>query len=203
MNRQEKLIVGLLFVTLLVWFFYQDGQAKRQRRILEETRRREAAALGAGQEAERGRRWLKVPGSLPRFECGGARRRRHPRRPGKSRRRRAGDGRASPGGRAANADSGTDRDVVQRCGERGDFVLGRGIRSVCLKEYRETLDRRSGPVQLDFSCRPALAYGGLAGFSTNVDFALVQTAATTATVQRAVAGGLRLVRQVRWKTTIG
>lgn len=50
---------------------------------------------------------------------------------------------------------------------------GGGIKAVTLLNYRDRLDKKSGPLVLDFSIAPALVYDGIPGLATNGDFTLV------------------------------
>ncbi len=73
---------------------------------------------------------------------------------------------------------------------------GGGVVSAQLNDYRESVEKDSGPVILDFSAKPALALEGLAGLTTNCDFAvsLASDTATTATITASSPDGFRLER---------
>jgi YidC/Oxa1 family membrane protein insertase len=49
---------------------------------------------------------------------------------------------------------------------------GAGLNSVVIKKYRESVDKKSGPVKFDFASRRALAPVQLAGIPTEADFEL-------------------------------
>ncbi len=53
---------------------------------------------------------------------------------------------------------------------------GAGLNSVVIKKYRESVDKKSGPVKLDFIQRRALAPVQLAGIPSEADFELKPTA---------------------------
>lgn len=66
-----------------------------------------------------------------------------------------------------------------------------------LKQYRQTLDPASGPVVLDFSASPALAYTDLAGLSRGDDFEITRRPADGALrAEKNTADGLRLIRTI-------
>ncbi len=66
------------------------------------------------------------------------------------------------------------------------------------KDYRRTVDPKSGPVVLDFSAERALAYGGLEGLTEAYDFSMTPGAdGKSVTFERAAASGLRLRRTIR------
>jgi YidC/Oxa1 family membrane protein insertase len=68
---------------------------------------------------------------------------------------------------------------------------GGGISAVELKQYRKTVDRQSGPMILDFSAFPALAYAGLPELSARDDFDIaLDSAGTTIHVARTTADGI-------------
>jgi len=48
------------------------------------------------------------------------------------------------------------------------------VTSVTLKKFRETIDKNSGPVKLDFSSHPALTFAGVPGLSRNCDFKMTK-----------------------------
>ncbi len=72
---------------------------------------------------------------------------------------------------------------------------GGDIIAVELKNYRRTLDHNSGPVKLDFSGFPALAYVGLTNFSAQDDFELLgEPCAQALTFYKSNPAGLRCTR---------
>lgn len=79
---------------------------------------------------------------------------------------------------------------------------GAAVRSVELKEYRESLDPQSGPVVLGFSDSFALAYRGLKGLSDAYDFQAAPDAGGRGVAfERATAAGLRLRRTITLEDT--
>jgi YidC/Oxa1 family membrane protein insertase len=74
---------------------------------------------------------------------------------------------------------------------------GGGITRVELRDYRETVDKDSGPVVLDLSDHPALSLSGLPGFSTANDYDLQYAGDGNAVLlTRQADSGLRLERRV-------
>jgi YidC/Oxa1 family membrane protein insertase len=82
---------------------------------------------------------------------------------------------------------------------RADFVFstrGAALTAVTLREYRATIAKDSGPMILDFTSRPALAYERAPGFGATHSFEVVEESARRVTFARAAASGLRLERTV-------
>jgi YidC/Oxa1 family membrane protein insertase len=74
---------------------------------------------------------------------------------------------------------------------------GGGIVAVELKQYRQTGDRQSPPLALDFSAFPALAYSGLAGLSGRDDFEVGLAADGAAIrVAKVLTNGLTFTRTI-------
>ncbi len=74
---------------------------------------------------------------------------------------------------------------------------GGAIVAVELKQYKESLAPDSKAVSLDFSSHPALAYTGLPEFSKDDDFDLsVDEAGKTIRVERTATNGLRMLRTI-------
>jgi len=73
---------------------------------------------------------------------------------------------------------------------------GAGIVSATFPEYRSTVEKDSGPVVLDFTGTPSLAYKDLAGFSANDDFAITCSPTGSILLERAGADGLKLTRSI-------
>ena len=74
---------------------------------------------------------------------------------------------------------------------------GGALVSTQLKDYRQTVERCSDPVVLDFAAGPALAYSGLSGFAAlNIFEATAASSATQLVLQARNAEGLRLTRSI-------
>ncbi len=71
---------------------------------------------------------------------------------------------------------------------------GGGIVAVELKNYRRSVARNSGPVVLNFSDFPALAYAGLPGFSSKDNFNIERDTETSLRISKATPEGLHLTR---------
>ena len=74
---------------------------------------------------------------------------------------------------------------------------GASVKTAELMEYRETIEKDSPPVVLDFSTAPALVYKGVDGLSAGYAFAMSADPATgTAAFERKTSSGLVLRRQM-------
>lgn len=91
-------------------------------------------------------------------------------------------------------------ETAELSNDHADFVFtsrGAGITSVTLKNYRSTLAKDSGPMILDFSDYPALAYTDLPGLSKAYDFSLAAAAdGQSVSFERTAASGLKLHRTI-------
>jgi YidC/Oxa1 family membrane protein insertase len=81
---------------------------------------------------------------------------------------------------------------------RASLVLtsrGAGVKTATLSEYRETVEKDSGPVVIDFAGAEALAYEGLPGLSAGQDFDMSKGADDRSVVfSRRSASGLKMTR---------
>lgn len=76
---------------------------------------------------------------------------------------------------------------------------GATVKEAVLKDYRADVDPESGPVVLDFTGAPALAYLGLPGLSSDYDFEMeVDHRAGAVTFVRTTEDGIRLRRTIRF-----
>ncbi len=74
---------------------------------------------------------------------------------------------------------------------------GGGLVAAELPQYRRTLNKRSGPMILDFSNAPALVYKGFPELSTDDEFTLQRDDATAALrVERTTSAGIRFKRLI-------
>ncbi|MDI6774253.1 MAG: membrane protein insertase YidC [Verrucomicrobiota bacterium] len=186
MNRQEAIVVGLLFLGLMGWIFTQQQQAAAQRRMDQERFRHEQrvrseqARRTVGTDTGAVERAMLEPvaasDAVPQLaaECPGpapaAARRRHEAR---------------------------EQTLTLTNGE-AEVALsswGGGIASVTLNKYRQRIEQDSEPVRFDFARQAALVFAGIPGLSTNDDFTL-SGGGVTATVKRVTDAGLRFTRTV-------
>ncbi|MDD5483024.1 MAG: membrane protein insertase YidC [Kiritimatiellae bacterium] len=73
---------------------------------------------------------------------------------------------------------------------------GGGIVSATFADYRQTVEKDSGPLALDFAGRPALTYQNLPGFSADDDFRVVSNSPAAVVLESKTADGLRLTRTI-------
>ncbi len=183
MNRQETIIVALLFLTLLVWMFVQHQQAAVDQRM-----RREAWQHQQRVMAERSSRHT---GSTPSEK------------PTEGLRARVSDSDTSPSSahdpipahpRPEKRLTLSNREVTLVVSSRGG-----GIVEVVLPQYRERIEEGSGPMRFDFSSRNALAVEGIPGLSSHDDLTLTG-GGTTGVVTGVLGEGLTWVRSLRLET---
>lgn len=90
--------------------------------------------------------------------------------------------------------------LVTLSNERAEFVFsarGATLVSATLREYRAALPKDSGPMVLDFSARPALAYEQAPAFGANALFnAEPSPDGRTLTFTRETADGLQIIRTI-------
>lgn len=77
---------------------------------------------------------------------------------------------------------------------------GGGIVAVELNNYRRSVARDSGPMVLDFSDFPALAYAGLPGFSSKDNFNIEHGTGTSLRISKSTPKGLHLTRILTFGT---
>ncbi len=182
MNKQEKAIVVLLFALLLGWFFHQDKVTRERAETLRREREREAMLAPVAEATDE----TAVQDDRP-----------VPARP---------DDAVDP------VPDREDEETVRTAEQEAEPLLperievlanevmnveisswGGVITGVELKLYPQTLDPESDPIRFDFSDRPALAIGNIAGLSARNDFTL-SVDGPTATAERDLGTGLRYVR---------
>ncbi|MBI2440181.1 MAG: membrane protein insertase YidC [Lentisphaerae bacterium] len=74
---------------------------------------------------------------------------------------------------------------------------GGGLIATKLLQYRQTVDKRSSPVVLDFSNAPALSYSGLPELSAADNFSITpEAAADKLRLEKTTAAGLRFTREI-------
>ncbi len=135
MNRNEKIIAGILFVVLLGWLYYQDQQARERVQERRDEPREDVAAPAEPIAPEADEPPLpEVPALEPKP--------------------------ADP--EQEEAPLPPEREPEQRVSIANDVLRltlsshSGAIAAVELKDYRETADPESAPVQFDFSDHPAL-----------------------------------------------
>ncbi len=190
MNKQDTLIVALLFAALLGWMFHQQRTNARQ---LAE-RRALASQAQPAQTPQSG-------DARPDDDASPA-----PAQP-------VGDGHAATGttataieavapDAAGDEESAADTpatEVILRSAELELVVSSRGgsIVSASLPEFPAVAGRNRDPVRLSFAPRPALVLEGLAGLGAAADFELdAAPDGRSVRVRRTTAAGLRFERTI-------
>jgi YidC/Oxa1 family membrane protein insertase len=180
MNRAEKIIAALLFVSLLAWGYFQktltpSTPAGQTGAVTTNLVQQAAAATGGVQVAT-----LQTAPASATAATGTV--------------------------HAATAPAAPERSDVERRAEKtlvltnGDVEIvvsswGGGVSEARLLKYRAMIEKDSGPVVVDMHRRPALALQGLPGLSADSEFEMTALPGGTGAVLTATApGGLQLVR---------
>ncbi len=185
MNRQEILIVVLLFLGLMGWMVYQGQQAPRREAPAVEA----VAEAGEGAAAVTAESAAAPAGVAPVQDAGFE---------------AAAETETVPAADAVDAvDAGTDAGLppeqvaVLKNGTIGVSISSHGatVKAVELSQYRATLDPESGPLVLDMTGWPALEIESLPGLKANT--VLEADASGTSVVARAVLpSGVRFERRI-------
>jgi YidC/Oxa1 family membrane protein insertase len=89
--------------------------------------------------------------------------------------------------------------LITLTNEHAEYVFstrGAALTAATLHRYRARIEKDSGPMILDFSSRPALAYENAPGFSDQHAFDVLEESASSVTFARANTSGLRMERRV-------
>lgn len=178
MNRNDKLIVALLFALLMGWLWYSDHVARIAREHQLAEQRLAATALSTNALATAAFRASTNPTiasvtSAPVAET------------------------VAPAAVAVHLVP--EQTATLRTPDTELLVSSRGgtLLSATLPAYRARPDKSSGPVQLDFRAAPAMALSGLPGVPLDADYALTTAAdGQTATLAFRTAQGLTIERRI-------
>ena len=180
MNKQDKIIVALLFIAMFAWLFDQNRKMRRQ---VESTRGKptqtqeqqgsvtnvvsvatNVATLPSAQTTE-----IRTPAQEEKIE---------------------------PVVAVPVKKHLTEEQILTITNKLTRVSVsswGGAVVGVHLNKYKETVDDENGNVAFDFSARPALSINGVAGLSTGDDFT-ISSSGSTVTVECVTSGKLRLKR---------
>ncbi len=181
MNKQEKIIVALLFAVLLGWFVLQDRTARERAEAMRLQREREATLAPPPERSAAD----PAPAPAPAPDETTVAPAPDPALPASDPVAAPDEDDPLPPERFVSV---SNEVMTVRISSRGGAVVG-----VDLRRFSESLDPDSGPVSFDFSDRPALAIGDVAELSVRRDFSLSAEPAH-ATAEREFGDGLRFVR---------
>ncbi|NLF23121.1 MAG: membrane protein insertase YidC [Lentisphaerae bacterium] len=186
MNKQDIAIVALLAAALLGWLFHQNQQTRRHLEI----RARAAAAAATNlndralsADAQASAAFAARPAAMPAPTPAEA----------------ADEAVAATEPAPPAAEPGRPEETLVLSNAQMRLTLsskGGTIREAVLPHYRETVDRGSAPVRLDFMPSPALALQELPGLGMEADFDLLTADDTAATLRRATPEGWVLERRI-------
>ena len=175
MNRNDKIIVALLFAGLMAWLWYSSRSSTERNRQQQQAAARAAAALstnaaataaiGAGSSAAPTNAAPQPPAPLP----------------------------------AATVHLADEQKVTLRTSDAEVLVTSRGatLLAATLPRYRARPERNSGPVVLDFDPQPALALSGLPGLPPDADYTLAaEPGGSNATLACRTPDGLAVERRI-------
>lgn len=187
MNKQEKLIVALLVLTLLGWVYFANQEAKAKAEYLR-SQKAQAVAAAALAQTNSVTNAVTVSTSASTNAVIGTS--------------------VSTPATLSTLESVAVTPVADTVPER-TFVLsnevavvsltskGGGIKASKFLKYDKSLDSKDGAVELDFSGAPSLALENIPGLDVKADFTVTVSAdARTANLTATTADGLRLNRSV-------
>ncbi len=189
MNNQDKLIVVLLVALLGAWFFYQNGQTKKQRAALIERQRQMAMAAATNDVA----RAVSTPAALSTEAAAAA----TLSNPAATTNAPAAATATAP---ALEEETGVPEKTFALHDDEVEMTLsskGGTILRTTLAGYRQTVDKDSPDIVLDSSGAPILALEGVPGLGARADFALVSSSDTEAVFTSKAASGLSVRRTIR------
>jgi YidC/Oxa1 family membrane protein insertase len=95
--------------------------------------------------------------------------------------------------------AGPEELAVLRSGDLAEYVFtthGAALKKAVLLQYRQTVDKDSPPIELDFSSAPAIAYEGMPAEGESAPFRLISQSDDRLVFERPSAGGLALRREI-------
>lgn len=181
MNRNEKLIVALLFVALLAWLWYtQDVASKAQQQALAERKAAAALSTNAATQAT-----LAPATNLAAVEVNAAT-------------NEVAAEPVPPPVATTTVHLLPEETNVLRLADMELMVSSRGatLRSATLPAYRANLGKHSGPVILNFDPQPALALSGLPDVPSDADYSIRTVASNSLNLTFVTPQGLRVERTI-------
>ena len=174
MNRNDKLIVALLFLALVGWFWYSNDMATKER----ERAQAAQAAAGALSTNAAATAAMAVATNAPAATNAPVA--------------------VTPETPATTVHLLPEETNVLHSAEMDLLISSRGatLRAATLPAYRARPEKNSGPVILDFDPQPALAMSGLPGIAPDADYSTRYGSNNTVVMSVVTPQGLRVERTI-------